>query len=249
MEYGRGETMPDPTDPFPEVYMSPEFGEETGPLLAVSSPGKLTLHGADKGTLYQNCVKAINKKGPSGRPPTVWNDRLGGGHPCPQWRVFYKPPLKKRTADLQWRILHGAVASNAFISVLNPTGLSQCLFCNLRETVYHMFTECKRLTEFFSLLTLVFSLFNVVFTERIFIMGAVYKKAQKDKWQLLNYLSGEAKMAIYITRKNRVENREGQEARAVWLCNIRPGRGRRPGQSGSVTSEQGGAGDQGSLAL
>ena len=221
MEYGRGETMPDPTDPFPEVYMSPEFGEETGPLLAVSSPGKLTLHGADKGTLYQNCVKAINKKGLSGRPPTVWNDRLGGGHPCPQWRVLYKPPLKKRTADLQWRILHGAVASNAFISVLNPTVLSQCLFCNLRETVYHMFTECKRLTEFFSLLTLVFSLFNVVFTERIFIMGAVYKKAQKDKWQLLNYLSGEAKMAIYISRKNRVENREGQEARAVWLCNIR----------------------------
>ncbi|KAF1378060.1 hypothetical protein PFLUV_G00185660 [Perca fluviatilis] len=69
MEYRRVEATPDSTDPFPEVYMSPEFGEETGPLLAVSSPGKLTLHGADKVTLYQNCVKAINKKGLSGRPP------------------------------------------------------------------------------------------------------------------------------------------------------------------------------------
>ena len=28
-------------------------------------------------------------------------------------------------------------------------------------------------------------------------------------------------MAIYISRKNRVENREGQEAKAVWLINIR----------------------------
>ena len=33
-------------------------------------------------------------------------------------------------------------------------------------------------------------------------MGAVYNKTSKDKWQLLNHLSGEAKMAIYISRKN-----------------------------------------------
>ncbi|XP_056262373.1 mitochondrial adenyl nucleotide antiporter SLC25A23-like isoform X1 [Pseudoliparis swirei] len=52
-------------------------------------------------------------------------------------------------------------------------------------------------------------------------MGAAYKKTEKEKWQLLNFLSGEAKMAIYLTRKSRVENREGQEAGAVWLCNIR----------------------------
>ena len=51
-------------------------------------------------------------------------------------------------------------------------------------------------------------------------MGAGYKKEGKDKWQLLNYLSGEAKMAIYISRKKRVENK-GQDSRTVWLCNIR----------------------------
>lgn len=28
-------------------------------------------------------------------------------------------------------------------------------------------------------------------------------------------------MAIYLSRKSRLENREGQDARAVWLCNIR----------------------------
>ena len=52
-------------------------------------------------------------------------------------------------------------------------------------------------------------------------MGAAYKKEKKEKCKLLNFLSGEAKMAIYISRKNRVENREGQEAKAVWLINIR----------------------------
>ena len=116
MKYSRGETIPYPTDPFPDIILSPALGEETGPLLAVSSPGKLSLHRADKATLYENIVKAIHKKGLSGRPPTVWSNRPGWGGTRPQWRVLYKPPLKQRTADLQWRVLHGAIASNTFIS-------------------------------------------------------------------------------------------------------------------------------------
>ena len=219
--YSQGEVEPDPADPFPEISLSPGLGELTGPLLATTRPEDLTLHKADKKTLYFNCVKVLNRSGLCNRRPTVWSERLGQNGPGPQWRILYKPPLKKRTADLQWRILHGAVASNAFISILNPAVLSQCPFYDLRETIYHVFTECKRLASLFSLLTLVFSLFNVVFTEKVFIMGAAYKKVEKEKWQLLNYLSGEAKMAIYLSRKARVENGEGQEARAVWLCNVR----------------------------
>ncbi|TDH05343.1 hypothetical protein EPR50_G00143640 [Perca flavescens] len=105
-----------------EVYLSPEFGEETGPLVAVSSPGKLTLHGADEVTFYHNFVKAINKKELSGRPPTVWNEKLGGDQPCHQWRVLYKLPLKKRTVNLQWRILH--VRQVAFSASLLAGGKS-----------------------------------------------------------------------------------------------------------------------------
>jgi len=70
---------------------------------------------------------------------------------------------------------------------------------------------------FFSLVTSVFSLFNVFFTEKVFIMGATYKKADKEKKQLLSYLSGEATMSIYLNRKTCVENEEVQEAGAVWL--------------------------------
>ncbi|KAI3374068.1 hypothetical protein L3Q82_022640, partial [Scortum barcoo] len=210
MNYSQERATPDPTDPFPEINLSLELGDLTGPLLDAINPNKMTLHRADKKTIYFNCVKVINKNGLSNRPPTVWTQRLSGGtEPSPQWRILYKPPLKKRTGDLQWRILHGAIASNAFISVLNPVVSSRCPFCERHETVYHVFTECQRLTELFALLTSVFSLFGVAFTKGVFIMGAGYKKTDKERWQLLNFLTGEAKMAIYVSRKNRVENREG----------------------------------------
>lgn len=38
----------------------------------------------------------------------------------PVWKVLYKPPWRKHSGDLQCRILHGAVAVNAFVSIINP---------------------------------------------------------------------------------------------------------------------------------
>ena len=92
-------------DPFPDIFLSPGLGQLTGPLLAHTHPEKLTIHKADKKTWYSNCVKTIHKAGLCNRPPTVWSNRLGANGAGPQWRVFYKPPLKKQTTDLQWRIL------------------------------------------------------------------------------------------------------------------------------------------------
>ena len=86
--------MPNPKDPFPDIDLSPGLGEETGPLLAVSSPDKLSLHRADKLTLYMNIVKALNKKGLSGRPPTVWRTGQGGTGPA-RSGVFYTSPSSK----------------------------------------------------------------------------------------------------------------------------------------------------------
>ncbi|KAK0153031.1 hypothetical protein N1851_005296 [Merluccius polli] len=114
IKYNRGEAMPDPTDPFPDIVLSPELGEESGPLLAVSSPGKLSLQRADKTTIYQNVTKILQKKGLSGRPPTVWSKRPGWDGTRPEWRVLYKPPLKKRTADLQWRSPFESITSRLY---------------------------------------------------------------------------------------------------------------------------------------
>ena len=167
MDYEKKKARPDPADRFPDISLSPGLGELTGPLLATTHPERLTIHKADKKTLHFKCVKTIHKARLCNRSPTVWSNRLGANGPGPQWKILCKPPLKKRTSDLQWRILHGAVASNAFISV--PSVPNTFPFCCLRETIYHVFTECGRLTSFFSLLTLVFSFFDVVFTERVFI--------------------------------------------------------------------------------
>lgn len=36
---------------------------------------------------------------------------------------------------------HGAIASNAFISVLNPAVANKCPFCDLHETVFYRVQE------------------------------------------------------------------------------------------------------------
>ncbi|KAI3358868.1 hypothetical protein L3Q82_015262 [Scortum barcoo] len=80
MNYSQGRATPDPTDPFPEINLSLELGDLTGPLLDTINPNKMTLHRADKKTIYFNCVKVINKNGLSNRPPTVWTQKTVWGN-------------------------------------------------------------------------------------------------------------------------------------------------------------------------
>ncbi len=54
----------------------------------------------------------------------------------PEWRVLYKPPLSKRTGDLQWRILHGAIAVNSFIYVLDSKNDPGCSFCFKKKLLF-----------------------------------------------------------------------------------------------------------------
>lgn len=81
----------------------------------------------------------------------------------PEWRSLYKPPLSKRAGDLQWRILHGIIAVNSFISVLNPEVSSECPFCFQRETVFHAFMQCSRLQLLFTLLKEMFNCCKEIF--------------------------------------------------------------------------------------
>lgn len=61
----------------------------------------------------------------------------------------YKPPLTKNVGDLQWWILHGIVAVNAFMSVLNQNVQACCPFCDQRENISHCFMHCERLRPLF----------------------------------------------------------------------------------------------------
>uniref|UniRef100_A0A674MKT3 Reverse transcriptase domain-containing protein n=1 Tax=Takifugu rubripes TaxID=31033 RepID=A0A674MKT3_TAKRU len=96
-DYGQG-TEPDSEDPFPEIRLVAHLGNLDGPLLR---PAKtFSLQAVEKKTLYNDCVRVLNRRGLSNRSTSVWADRLGGDGARPCWRVLYKPPLKKRTGDL-----------------------------------------------------------------------------------------------------------------------------------------------------
>lgn len=77
--------------------------------------------------------------------------------------------------------LHGAIASNAFISVINPAVSNQCLFCSSKETVFYIFIDCNRLTKVFILLTNVFNAFKLNFTTTVFINGTGCNNNKKKR--------------------------------------------------------------------
>ena len=52
--------------------------------------------------------------------------------------MLYKLPLPKRSGDLQWRVLHGALATNVFQSVVDRSVGEGCVFCNTLESVQHV---------------------------------------------------------------------------------------------------------------
>lgn len=134
----------------------------------------------------------------------------------PVVRVLYKPPLPKRVGKLQWRILHGDVAVNSFVAMMNPNVSESCPFCIERETVFHCFIFCNRLSFLFSLLESIFDSFGVCFTKHDFILGCMYTMKKKFKCQLFNFIVGIAKLAIYVTRRNRIKQKGDQEAIRVF---------------------------------
>lgn len=124
----------------------------------------------------------------------------------PVWRLFYKPLLTKRSGDLQWRIPQGVLAVNSFVSKINPTVSTKCPVCQEPETIFHCFLDCKILEVLFETLKTVFVNCGESWSETAFIFGAGYRKENAKKYQLLNFVVGQAKLSIYKSRKK--SNRE-----------------------------------------
>ncbi len=139
----------------------------------------------------------------------------------PEWRALYKPQLTKRAVDLQWQILHGIIAVNAFISVLNPDVSNECPFCFQRETVFHTFVYCSSLQPLFDGLQNLFNCFNENFSVQTFILCFKYVQKRKHECQLLNFILGKAKMAIYICRRDQIEQRFDHNVERVFAAMIK----------------------------
>ncbi len=102
-------------------------------------------------------------------------------------------------------MLHGAVAVNAFISIINPEIDAGCPFCTERETIFHAFVNCARLEPLSLYLGSIFRNCNESFSMVLFIFGFKYVIKKIFICQLLNFVLGQAKLAIYVSRKTKVE--------------------------------------------
>ena len=60
------------------------------------------------------------------------------------------------------------------------------------------------------------SSFGIVFTKQGFILGFFYNQKHRTKCKLINFIVGQAKLAIYMSRKNKVQQNMGDDVIAVF---------------------------------
>uniref|UniRef100_A0A3P9LKP2 Reverse transcriptase domain-containing protein n=1 Tax=Oryzias latipes TaxID=8090 RepID=A0A3P9LKP2_ORYLA len=193
---------------FPPLKVSPacEGWQEDGTkLLSWTTPQIGTFETIGKKSLYFLCVKVLNLRSLMDVRVSRWAELFGtGSTPRGCWRSLYKAPVEKRVGDLQWRVVHGIIATNRYLVHLNPGAGDGCPFCSVAETVEHLFLQCQRLTGLFSLLRSFFEGLGEQFSSVCFIYGPKYLARKRRVHVLLNFLSGEAKLAVWLTRKNRI---------------------------------------------
>lgn len=141
-------------------------------LLTFKIPVLECFKSVRKKTLYLICVKVSNARFLSGVCSTKWTEFFGlDSSPKGCWRALYKCPIDKRTGDLQWRIVHGAIATNRHVVHLNPNVGVGCPFCSEVESLFHLFAQCLRLGDIFSILKNWFSSLGLDFSLQLFIYG------------------------------------------------------------------------------
>ncbi|MCI4376030.1 hypothetical protein PGIGA_G00183470 [Pangasianodon gigas] len=153
---------------FPTLLVSAaveEWRENERLLLSFTTPELGTFELAGKKALYTLCVKVCHARSLAGVSASKWTELFGNdSSPKGCWRSLYKRPIDKRTGDLQWRIVHGAIATNRHRVHLDPSVGEGCPFCSETESLFHLFVECKRLKNLLSLLKQWFSVLGGVFS-------------------------------------------------------------------------------------
>lgn len=187
---------------FPDLGITPNAllnrDNENVYLLSIKGLENMNFHGAGKKILYQSCVKSDFYNELQGRVDSKWRAQLSVPPDLrPSWRLLYKPPLVKRSGDLQWRILHCALPTNTYVSKINPTMSPLCLYCHNPDTVFHAFSKCNNLTLLFKTLSKVLERMGLLFTQTLFIFGYKYVKKWRAKCVFINFLIGQAKLSIW----------------------------------------------------
>ena len=100
--------------------------------------------------------------------------------------------------------MQGAVATNRHVAHIDHRAGSQCEFCQAEETLQHLWLRCPRLTPLFSLLKQWVGGLGHSFEDELFIL-LFYSAALRRNICLVNFLLGQAKMSIWLTRRNKIK--------------------------------------------
>jgi len=112
------ETCANDTEPFtfPEfdfLMKKDDQVEDPVKLLHLNTPEMGLFNGLSKITLYTACVKTMNYKDLKDQIGSKWTLVLGSGSfPSGSWQTLYKKPCEERMGDLQWKIVHGVLATD-----------------------------------------------------------------------------------------------------------------------------------------
>lgn len=148
----RGSTHPGPLEKEVDRSWAPAGGlllpcaKHTGPFSRdcvgpyLDRCPNVSLLEASGKTLYQMMVKTLNRDKLCGRADNPWRQHFKLWDSAPAWRSLYKPPITTRHGDLQWRILHGAVAVNSFTSNIDKHVEDKSHFFTHRKNVFHCFS-------------------------------------------------------------------------------------------------------------
>lgn len=123
---------------FPELTVSPaikEVEEEVvDTMLYFGTPQCCSFKSMTKKVMYNITVKMIHQDSLRKQKVSKWPDLLSPDFLIrDRWRALYKPPVEKRTGDLQWRIIYGAIATDGHVAHLNTAVKGDCRFCGEKK--------------------------------------------------------------------------------------------------------------------
>ena len=193
---------------FPALTVSAavEDWQEDGGFLSFTTPELEDFEDTSKKAVYLTCVKVAHRRSLGGMKASRWDEFFGpGSTPKGSWRSLYKPPVEKRVGDLQWRIVHGGIATNGYLAHLDPSNGVGCPFCRREETVFHLFVECPRLDRVLAFAEGVATRLGESFSLENVIFGPKYSSSRRPFVTLVNFLYGTVKLSIWKTRKNQVK--------------------------------------------
>ncbi len=142
---------------FPELIVSPAIikdeEEAVDAILSAQIPQFCSFKSMSKKVMCNITVKAVHQDSLRKQKVSKWPDLLNPDFLIrDRWRALYKPPVEKRTGDLQWRIIYGAIATDQHVAHLNIAVKGDCRFCGGKEDLEHLFLKCERLQVFLNCL-------------------------------------------------------------------------------------------------